>query len=93
MTQQTRTLIQSQASCIQLTVVGLDGLPGPDYNLGTADGKWLMKVPRDCFPGVQLSPGEGVLVSLTLTRVAIEPIPEPLVDLGAKGLIIPGRAN
>lgn len=93
MTQQTRLAIQSMAQTIHLQTLGLEGIPDSSINLTSPDGKWMLKVPRKAFEGITLSPGEMAVVSLTLTRVAVEPVPEPLGDFGGGKLILPGKSH
>lgn len=90
---QTRLAVSANACVVQLQAHGLAALPGPILNLASPGGEWKLSIPRSAFPNITEAPGDQLIVSITIMRPTVEPIPEPLMDLSGPGLILPGRIN
>lgn len=87
MPEQTRLNVQSRAFAVQLAAPTDDlvGVKRPTTKLISPDGKWFIQVPSELFP--EFAPGEGAIVSLTLTRIAVEPIIDLTGGFQATGAI------
>ncbi len=83
---ETRLNISATPVTLQMTVLPpqVENLQSPDINLMSSDGKYMMKLPRSDFPNINPATGEPLVVSLTLFRAVVEPVPEKLVDLTPK---------
>lgn len=87
MSQQTKLSINAAAQCVQLQVgETIVGLASPHYRLSSPDGQWELKLPRSAFQGMPANPGEALIVTIGLTRVAVELVEDPKVLLANQGL-------
>ncbi len=84
MTPQTKLSVQTAAGVVQLQVQGLLNVTPNHILASSPDGKWTVRVPKDAdgpFSGLSCNPGEALLVSITLTRIAVEEVIEPPTPL------------
>ena len=90
---QTRLTVGSMAQTIQLTVRDpIVGTVSPFIHMESPDGAWKIKVPRKDFSNMMTPNGDNILVSLTLTRIAVEEEPD-LPGLGNHKIILPERGH
>jgi hypothetical protein len=73
---QTQLTVAARAQCLDLRgAQSIIGVASPRIMLQSLDGAITFTCPQEVFPNVQVGVGEPVIVTISLVKVGVTPVP------------------